>query len=208
MFGIFLTRTSGSVGLTVLVLTAAVLPTDKKDYTFRSFWDREDCFRILTAFLNKFRGITTENPAPSKLRGRERASTTAAGLLPPSAAAVDSTSADSNDAPAPAPASATLDEATIQSRHQSLPIMRKRTPETPLPSPMSAPAVVAATSPPAPAAAVAPVAGAAAAGSGDQDAEFETGTNSVSFLSFSTTIHLVGMLSGTSNAHQWLEICT
>jgi hypothetical protein len=53
--------------------------------------------------------------------------------------------------------------------------MRKRTPETPLPSPMSAPAVVAATSPPAPAAAAAPSAGAAAAGSGDQDAEFETG---------------------------------
>ncbi len=30
--------------------------SDKKEYTFRSFWDREDCFRILTAFLAKYKG--------------------------------------------------------------------------------------------------------------------------------------------------------
>jgi hypothetical protein len=29
--------------------------TDKKDYTFRSFWDREECYRILITFLEKFR---------------------------------------------------------------------------------------------------------------------------------------------------------
>jgi hypothetical protein len=28
---------------------------DKKDYTFRSFWDREECYRILITFLEKFR---------------------------------------------------------------------------------------------------------------------------------------------------------
>lgn len=29
---------------------------DKKDYVFRSFWDREECHRILITFLEKFRG--------------------------------------------------------------------------------------------------------------------------------------------------------
>lgn len=28
---------------------------DKKDYIFRSFWDRDDCFRMLTLFHEKFR---------------------------------------------------------------------------------------------------------------------------------------------------------
>lgn len=28
---------------------------DKRDYVFRSFWDREDCFNILRAFWEKFK---------------------------------------------------------------------------------------------------------------------------------------------------------
>jgi len=40
----------------MVIPNAIAISTDKKDYTFRSFWDREDCFRILTAFLSKFKG--------------------------------------------------------------------------------------------------------------------------------------------------------
>ena len=36
--------------------TNNVMYLDKKDYVFRSFWDREDCYRILSAFLIKFKG--------------------------------------------------------------------------------------------------------------------------------------------------------
>ena len=35
---------------------AYIYNLDKKDYVFRSFWDREDCYRILSAFLIKFKG--------------------------------------------------------------------------------------------------------------------------------------------------------
>jgi hypothetical protein len=35
--------------------TSVSFITDKRDYVFRSFWDREDCYRILVAFLEKFR---------------------------------------------------------------------------------------------------------------------------------------------------------
>jgi hypothetical protein len=48
--------------------TAKVLPnaiaicTYKKDYTFRSFWDRDDCFRILTAFLDKYKYGKEDGP--------------------------------------------------------------------------------------------------------------------------------------------------
>ncbi|KAJ1417017.1 hypothetical protein B484DRAFT_301097, partial [Ochromonadaceae sp. CCMP2298] len=31
----------------MVIPNAIAISTDKKDYTFRSFWDREDCFRIL-----------------------------------------------------------------------------------------------------------------------------------------------------------------
>lgn len=90
---------------------------DKKDYTFRSFWDREDCFRILTAFLSKFRGLTNETPAPSKLRLAALREAKAASL--PGTA----TDAESIDSSTHSPG---LDEHTISSRHQSLPIPRKR----------------------------------------------------------------------------------
>jgi len=43
--------------MTAMVIPNAIsISTDKKDYVFRSFWDREDCYRILTAFLTKFKG--------------------------------------------------------------------------------------------------------------------------------------------------------
>jgi len=46
----------------MVIPNAIAISTDKKDYTFRSFWDREDCYRILTAFLNKYRGVDTAGP--------------------------------------------------------------------------------------------------------------------------------------------------
>ena len=35
--------------------------SDKKDYIFRSFWDREECYKILNAFLSKYRNGGFEN---------------------------------------------------------------------------------------------------------------------------------------------------
>lgn len=40
----------------MVIPNAIAISTDRKDYCFRSFWDREDCFRILSAFLAKYRG--------------------------------------------------------------------------------------------------------------------------------------------------------
>ena len=97
-------------------------PSDKKDYTFRSFWDREDCFRILTAFLNKFRGLTYEQPAPSKTRPpRDRSSM---GVAPSSASAPGSieaagVAAESGDG------SPTAASESIKAKHMSLPLPRK-----------------------------------------------------------------------------------
>jgi len=48
---------------TAMVIPNAIcISTDKRDYLFRSFWDREDCYRILNAFLDKFKyGGTRES---------------------------------------------------------------------------------------------------------------------------------------------------
>jgi hypothetical protein len=54
--------------------------TDKKDYTFRSFWDRDECHRILTAFLSKFRGIAVEIPSRTRDTCTARPSSMAHGL--------------------------------------------------------------------------------------------------------------------------------
>jgi hypothetical protein len=36
---------------------------DKKQYIFRSFWDRDECFKMLSLFLRKFKyGITDPDP--------------------------------------------------------------------------------------------------------------------------------------------------
>jgi len=40
----------------MVIPNAIAIATDKKDYVFRSFWDREECHRILITFLEKFRG--------------------------------------------------------------------------------------------------------------------------------------------------------
>jgi hypothetical protein len=87
------------------------LSPDKKDYTFRSFWDREDCFRVLTAFLNKYRGITTEVPQSSKGRQRANTATTAP--------------TESTEGGSPPASNHGVDEATASNRHQSMPLLRK-----------------------------------------------------------------------------------
>eukprot|EP01038_Epipyxis_sp_PR26KG_P006047 gene6047-8326_t len=47
--------------MTAMVIPNAIcISTDKKDYLFRSFWDREECFKILEKFLSKFKGILVD----------------------------------------------------------------------------------------------------------------------------------------------------
>ena len=60
-----------------------VIIIDKRDYIFRSFWDREDCYRILVTFLEKFRsggkieGIPrTQSDAPMMEQLQSSTSTT------------------------------------------------------------------------------------------------------------------------------------
>ena len=106
------------------------IPTDKKDYTFRSFWDREDCFRILTAFLSKFRGVDVELPPP-RPRGQDgmRKSTMSAS----------SHGHDTGLASIPESESGSNDD--VIAKHQSLPVSssRKANLAAPLPSPPPAP---------------------------------------------------------------------
>lgn len=96
--------------------TAKVLPnaiaicTDKKDYTFRSFWDRDDCYRILTNFLDKYKYGKDDN---SSLHLIQPAATS------PSSMSTDTTSSSSfpNSSPPVTP-----EEATLPIRRQSLPL--------------------------------------------------------------------------------------
>eukprot|EP01031_Cornospumella_fuschlensis_P026986 gene26986-32602_t len=39
----------------MVIPNAIAISTDKKDYIFRSFWDRDECYKMLTNFLEKFR---------------------------------------------------------------------------------------------------------------------------------------------------------
>lgn len=92
--------------------------TDKKDYTFRSFWDREDCYRILTAFLSKFRGVTTELPGPSKQR---------LAAMRNSTSALNSSAHGGNSGLTSIPEGENggLTSEEISSRHQSLPSTKR-----------------------------------------------------------------------------------
>lgn len=65
--------------------------SDKRDYLFRSFWDREDCYRILNAFLDKFKY--------GGIRESVRLRTNTVDAIPS-----DSTSTVTATAPAPVPA--------------------------------------------------------------------------------------------------------
>lgn len=102
---------------------------DKKDYTFRSFWDREDCFRILTAFLSKFRGVEVELPPP---RPRQQDG------MRKSTMSASSHGHDTGLPPVPENESAGDD---VVSKHQSLPVSssRKANLAAPLPLPPPAP---------------------------------------------------------------------
>jgi hypothetical protein len=57
-----------------ILSTQYVYLPDRKDYTkeyiFRSFWDRDDCYRLLIEILVRFKKSCNDNTAPS---GSERA---------------------------------------------------------------------------------------------------------------------------------------
>lgn len=54
----------------VKICNSTIINVDKRDYLFRSFWDREDCYRILTVFWEKYK---TGGPASISAMGRIRA---------------------------------------------------------------------------------------------------------------------------------------
>lgn len=60
-------------------------PKDKKSYTFRSFWDRDECHRMLNLFLTRFRAKEPLKSADSGAASR-RASATLAPLVDPNEA--------------------------------------------------------------------------------------------------------------------------
>jgi len=49
---------------TVLVIPNAIaITTYRKEYIFRSFWDRDECYRMLKDFINKYKGVEIDSPA-------------------------------------------------------------------------------------------------------------------------------------------------
>lgn len=58
---------------------------DKKDYLFRSFWDREECYRILTAFAKKFgsSSLLLEREGNSKVFSEDGLINTDSEYFPP-----------------------------------------------------------------------------------------------------------------------------
>jgi hypothetical protein len=69
-----------------------ILYLDKRDYLFRSFWDREDCYRILNAFLDKFKYGGSRESVRIRTNTIETTATEVSGVssssLPPTPATV------------------------------------------------------------------------------------------------------------------------
>lgn len=51
---------------TALVIPNAIaITTYRKEYIFRSFWDRDECFEMLKSFIKKYKGITNSSSSKS-----------------------------------------------------------------------------------------------------------------------------------------------
>jgi hypothetical protein len=48
----------------VVIPNAVAIITAKREYFFRSFWDREEAYQLLTGCLNRSRGVVTAAPTP------------------------------------------------------------------------------------------------------------------------------------------------
>lgn len=53
---------------TALVIPNAIaITTYRKEYIFRSFWDRDECFEMLKAFIKKFKGVPGSTPTTASV---------------------------------------------------------------------------------------------------------------------------------------------
>jgi hypothetical protein len=88
---------------TALVIPNAIaITTYRKEYIFRSFWDRDECFEMLKAFIKMYKGVTgaggtATTPAPTPSTGASAsAPATVTTTAPESAAAAKLPSAQSD----------------------------------------------------------------------------------------------------------------
>jgi len=77
---------------TALVIPNAIaITTYRKEYIFRSFWDRDECFEMLKAFIKTYKGVPGSTPAATSTPAGSGAAPVGSSPVVPATGSPDST---------------------------------------------------------------------------------------------------------------------